>query len=224
MKIMNLYEQALLLRAKLKMAKWPFNRYGFPVFPREVILEEPPALIEPIQRIRCCKNPKETLLCSFADDKFIRRRLQNLFDEIGLYRNYYGFGGFDLSPRINWPLQKQKFNIWLSQLATAFVALSGQKILPNFRVGCLQTLYVLESYPKNIPYIIGTLGCAKRYNPLHDYIFKAKMLIARPSFLMIYGRLRGEYEEMLEKLDVPYMVVSDYRTRCYKESLERRAA
>jgi hypothetical protein len=41
---------------------------------------------------------------------------------------------------------------------------------------------------------------------------------------MIYGRLRGEYEEMLEKLDVPYMVVSDYRTRCYKESLERRAA
>ena len=92
MKIMNLYELALLLRAKLKMAKWPFNRYGFPVFPREVILEEPPTLIEPIQRIRCCKNPKETLLCSFADDKFIRRRLQNLFDEIGLYRNYYGFG------------------------------------------------------------------------------------------------------------------------------------
>ena len=95
MKIMNLYELALLLRAKLKMAKWPFNRYGFPVFPREVILEEPPTLIEPIQRIRCCKNPKETLLCSFAGDKFIRRRLQNLFDEIGLYRNYYGFGGFD---------------------------------------------------------------------------------------------------------------------------------
>lgn len=44
MKIKNLYELALLLRAKLKMAKWPFNRYGFPVFPREVILEEPPAL------------------------------------------------------------------------------------------------------------------------------------------------------------------------------------
>lgn len=72
MKMKNLYELAILLRAKLKKAKWPFNRHGFPEFPREVILEEPPTLIEPIQRIRCCKNPGETLLSSFADDAFIK--------------------------------------------------------------------------------------------------------------------------------------------------------
>ena len=170
MKIMNLYERALLLRAKLKMAKWPFNRYGFPVFPREVILEEPPTLIEPIQRIRCCKKPNENLLSSFSDDLFIKRRLQRIFEEINLYGLFKGFGGFDLSPRIRWPFQQQKFNIWLSQLATAFVALSGQKIIPNFRIGNLQTLFALESYPKNIHYVVGTLGCSKKMRPLYEFI------------------------------------------------------
>ena len=120
MKIMNLYELALLLRAKLKMAKWPFNRYGFPVFPREVILEEPPTLIEPIQRIRCCKKPNENLLSSFSDDLFIKRRLQRIFEEINLYGHFKGFGGFDLSPRIRWPFQQQSstygFLSWLPHL------------------------------------------------------------------------------------------------------------
>ncbi|MDD5942489.1 hypothetical protein [Fibrobacter sp.] len=192
MKIMNLYELALLLRAKLKMAKWPFNRYGFPIFPREVILEEPPTLIEPIQRVRCCKKPNENLLSSFSDDLFIKRRLQRIFEEINLYGLFKGFGGFDLSPRIRWPFQQQKFNIWLSQLATAFVASSGQKIIPNFRIGNLQTLFALESYPKNIPYVVGTLGCSKRMLPLHEFIFKTKLLIARPSHLTIYGYAKAE--------------------------------
>ena len=222
MKIKNLYELALLLRARLKKAKWPFNRYGFPVFPREVILEEPPTLIEPIQRIRCCKNPGETLLSSFADDAFIKRRLCNLIDEINLYGKFLGFGGFDLSPRIRWPFQRQKFNIWLSQLATAFVALSGQKIIPNFRIGNLQTIFALESYPKNIPYVVGTLGCSKRTTPLHKFIFKTKLLVARPSHLTIYGTLKEEYEQLMIEQGVSYNVVKDYRTRCYAQSAQRR--
>lgn len=222
MKIMNLYELALLLRAKLKMAKWPFNRYGFPVFPREVILEEPPALIEPIQRIHCCENPSENLLSSFADDTLIKRRLRCIFDEINLYGKFNGFGGFDLSPRIRWPFQQQKFNIWLSQLATAFVALSGQKIIPNFRIGNLQTLFALESYPKNIPYVVGTLGCSKKMRPLHEFIFKTKLLIARPSHLTIYGPLRKEYERLMLEQGVEYNVVTDFRTRSYALSAQRR--
>ncbi|OWV14134.1 DUF4417 domain-containing protein [Fibrobacter sp. UWB5] len=222
MKIKNLYELAILLRSKLKMAKWPFNRYGFPVFPREVILEEPPTLIEPIQRIRCCKNPNECLLCSFADDVLIKRRLRCILDEIKLYGKFKGFGGFDLSPRIRWSFQRQKFNIWLSQLATAFVALSGQKIIPNFRIGDLQTVFALESYPKNIPYVVGTLGCSKRMTPLHEFIFKTKLLITRPSHLTIYGPLREECERMMVKQGVDYNVVTDYRTRSYAQSAQRR--
>lgn len=222
MKIMNLYELALLLRAKLKMAKWPFNRYGFPVFPKEVILEEPPTHIEPIQRIRCCKNPNENLLCSFTNDELIKRRLRLIFEEIKLYGVFKGFGGFDLSPRIRWPFQQQKFNIWLSQLATAFVALSGQKIIPNFRIGNLQTVFALDSYPKNILYVVGTLGCSKRVLPLHEFIFKTKLLIARPSHLTIYGPLRKEYKQLMIEQGVEYNVVTDFRTQSYTLSAQRR--
>lgn len=223
MKIKNLFELALLLRSALKKAKWSFNQYGFPVFPKDVFLDSFPCNVEPIQRLRCCEDPASTLLCSFADDQHIQTRLQKLFDEINLYKRFVGFGGFDLSPRIYWPLKRQRFNIWLSQLATAFVAMSGQKILPNFRIGNLQTLFALESYPKNIPYIVGTLGCAKRYDPLHAFIFKTKMLFTRPSHLLIYGHLRKEYEKLLQELGIPYTLIPDFRTRCYTEYLNRRA-
>jgi len=187
-----------------------------------VILEGPPTLIEPIQRIRCCKKPNENLLSSFSDDLFIKRRLQRIFEEINLYGLFKGFGGFDLSPRIRWTFQQQKFNIWLSQLATAFVALSGQKIIPNFRIGNLQTLFALESYPKNIPYVVGTLGCSKKMRPLHEFIFKTKLLIARPSHLTIYGPLRTEYEKLMLEQGVEYNVVTDFRTRSYALSAQRR--
>lgn len=224
MKVNNLYELAILLRSKLKAAKWTFNKYGFPVFPKEVLMDECPLNVEPIQRIKCCKHPQKTLLCSFADDKFIICRLKRIFEENNLYGNFAGFGGFDLSPRIRWDFRKQKFNLWLSQLATAFICSTGQKILPNFRTGGFDTLFALESYPQNSAFIVGTLGCSKRYNPLHSYIFKTKLLLTRPSQLVIYGALRKEYKKLLEDLAIPYILRDDFRKSSFEETAKRRAA
>ncbi len=224
MKINNPYELAILLRSKLKAAKWTFNKYGFPIFPREALLDDCPPNVEPIQRINCCKHPQNTLLCSFANDKFIVCRLKRIFDELDLYSKFAGFGGFDLSPRIRWSFHRQKFNIWLSQLATAFICLNGQKILPNFRTGDFSTLFTLESYPQNSTYIVGTLGCSKRYNPLHAYLFKTKLLLTRPSQLIIYGPLRKEYKKILEDLAIPYNIRDDFRKNSFEETAKRRTA
>lgn len=72
--------------------------------------------------------------------------------------NHKGFGGFDLSPRINWDVNLQRFNLLLSKLADAFLATNGVKLMPNFRTGCLDTFEVLSIYPPNTWYSVGALG------------------------------------------------------------------
>lgn len=218
--IKNKYELRLLLKSKLKQEHWNFNQYGYPIFPREVLLSEIPSVMEPLQNIRTCKHPSETLLCSFTKDKFINPRLERIFDEVSLYKKFMGLGEFDLSPRLSDDLKIQKTNILLSQLATAFIASKGVKIIPNFRIGNLSTLFTLESYPKNIPFVVGTLGCSKRYGQIHEEIFVAKCLKQRPSFLIIYGSLSKHYAKLLNDLGMSYVVLDDFRKISYRNSMK----
>jgi hypothetical protein len=57
---------------------------------------------------------------------------------------------------------------------------------------------------------------------VHEFIFKTKLLIARPSHLTIYGPLRTGYEKLMLEQGVEYNVVTDFRTRSYALSAQRR--
>lgn len=167
-----------------------FTEEGYPVFRPEFILQETPQEILPFSHRNACKEKSKTAVCFFENDKFIYRRIARLNQDLPVYKEYLGICGFDLSPRIGWSVESQKFNIALSQMATIYLALHGVKIVPNFRIGSLEeTISSLAVYPAGCPFALGALGCSQgKVTELEKYMFLSEIFFARPSQLFIYGK------------------------------------
>jgi hypothetical protein len=151
------------------------------------------------------------LLVSFSNDENIYKRLLSLKEDVSIYKRYLGFGGFDLSPRINWDINLQKFNIVLNMMANVFLALNGVKIMPNFRTGCLDTMEILQCYPKNTWFTVGTLGCAQGRIKINEMYLRTKLILTNPDMLIYYGKLKPEYRKILEEFGVGYKVFADFQ-------------
>lgn len=107
--------------------------------------------------------------------------------------------------------------LYLNKLLDAYVALNGVKVLPNFRIaGELSSLNVLRIYPPNSWFAVGTLGC-DRNEVLNSTLLRYKLIFARPALLIIYGKLKDVYRQILEDFGVKYIVFEDYHSRCRKD-------
>lgn len=189
-----------------------FNQYGYPIVPRDMFLNEYPDEMIPFFCRNQATHPKsKTVLCSFSNDDRIYTRLSRLDEDIKIYKEYMGISGFDLSPRINWDIRLQKFNILLSQMATIYVGLHGIKFLPNFRVGSWETINALSSYPHHSVFAVGTLGCAKSLTKYNIAYMKAKIYFALPKSLLIYGSLKPEYKTVLDEMNIEYTKYTDFQ-------------
>ncbi|MCR5719027.1 MAG: hypothetical protein K6F84_00540 [Lachnospiraceae bacterium] len=188
-----------------------FTPQGYPIFTEEMLLKEIPEQVLPLGKTHVAKDKSKTLLVSFTNDAIIYKRLLSLKKDVQMYKEYLGFGGFDLSPRINWDINLQRFNIGLNLMADAFLALNGVKIMPNFRIGCLKTLDALNCYPSNTWYTVGALGCAKGHVKINVMYLRTKLIITNPDMLIYYGKLKTEYMAVLEEYGVPYKVYADYQ-------------
>lgn len=198
-----------------------FNEYGYPIVPRYMFLNEYPEEIIPFFCRNQATHPKNrTVLCSYSNDNRIYPRLSKIHEDIEIYREYMGICGFDLSPRINWDIDLQKFNILLSQMATVYLGLHGIKFFPNFRVGSWETINALSSYPHNSVFSVGTLGCAKGLTNFNIAYMKAKMYYALPKSLLIYGSLKSDYQTVLNEMNVEYKIYTDFQ----KTSRKRKKA
>lgn len=118
-----------------------------------------------------------------------------------------------MSPNIFWPAEQQLFNILLSQLYTAYLAVNGIKIIPNWRIGDLSTLKVLNSYPRDIQYVVGTLGSIRNNKTLGLEYLRAKVIVSSPSRLLIYGKIASEYVQELHELGIPYIQYDDIMSK-----------
>lgn len=135
--------------------------------------------------------------------------------------NHKGFGGFDFSPRINWDVNLQRFNLLLSKLADAFLAINGVKLMPNFRTGCLDTFEVLSIYPPNTWYSVGALGCGRGRIKINEMYLRTKLIVTNPNMLIYYGKLKPEYAHILDEYGVQYKVFADFqRLSRRKEALQ----
>lgn len=215
----NTFLSAVTLQRILKSKGVQFSHNGYPVFEKEFIKETFPNRIVPFNHRSCVKNKSGVALCYFTNDEILYKTLCN--DGNGLdngLTNIEAVCGFDLSPRKGWPGKLQKFNILISQFFTMAIALKGVKIIPNFRIGNIDTISCLDSYPKSVPYVIGALGCYKRKVTQEDLLyFRLKLLKAQPSALCIYGTLEKEYLEIISEFGIEYRVYQDYRSYSYNK-------
>ena len=211
----NIYDIASWLYHELLQNDIQFNDEGYPIFKSEFILWQKPNYIIPFNHRNAAPKKSETVLCFFMNDKLLYKRLANLKNDLKLFSSYLGICGFDLSPRMGWDEDLQKFNILLSQMATVWLALHGIKIIPNFRTGCYSTLSSLSVYPKNLPVAIGALGCWKKKLSLKEILyFKLKLFLMNPVFICIYGILEDEILEEIQDSGIDFKSFSDFRTIC----------
>ena len=197
-----------------------FTEDGYPIFPEDILLQDIPQEVIPVRQRYAVKEKGTTVLCLFDRDEYLYRRLLHLEDDIGLYRQYMGVGGFDLSPRVGWNITRQRFNILLNQMAAVYLGLQGIKILPNFRTGDIRTFKSLNAYPPGQIFLVGSLGCARGYLHLNEMYLRTKCMITRPKMLLYYGVLRREYRAILEEIGTPYQIYEDFRKRSYRSSQE----
>lgn len=212
---MNLFKIADELCFILTNAGIKFTENGYPIIPDKMILKDYPDEIIPFEHRNACINKHTTVLSHFSNDELLYRRLRNLEKDINICKEYMGVVGFDLSPRLGWNLEQQKFNLLINQLLNAYRAVNGIKILPNFRIGELSTISALDSYPSDCLFAVGTLGCSKGYKSINSTILRAKLLYKRPNGLLVYGMLHPEYQNILDEFGIPYRVYQDFKTTCY---------
>lgn len=209
----NLIEVADSLYVKLSQRGVCFTDDGFPVFTSKMIMDDTPKDIVPYNQIRSITNKHDVAVCFFQEDERLYARLNSIEQDISRLKEYMGVCGFDLSPNMAWPVEQQLFNILLSQLYTAYLAVNGVKVIPNWRIGNLNTLKALNSYPKGIQFAVGTLGSVRTDKSFGIQYMKAKILVSDPSRLLIYGKLSYEYSKELMEVGIPYVQYDDIMSK-----------
>lgn len=218
----NLIELANNLYTDLKNTGIEFNRYGFPVFPKEFLLNETPEEILPFHHRNAAKDRVKAVISFYEEDEELYHRLKKLDFVANECSKYMGIVGFDLSPCVFWNIQQQKFNVLLSQLITLYIATKGSKVIPNFRIGRLETLPALLSYPTESIFCVGSLGCSRKVTDFNLNQFKTKVLYSRPKKLLYYGKVLPPYKDFLDTLGIPVKSYVDYRTRSYHKTGEKQ--
>lgn len=207
-----------------------FTKDGYPVFPKRIMLDCATDDIEDMidwKNRHKAEHPERTIVVMFMDDDSLYRRLFRLEQDLPEYRRFLGVAGFDLSPRIGMDPELQRFNIILSMMATIWLGLHGVRIIPNWRIGDQSTLPALQAYPRNSMFAAGTLGCShgnhqvKRYG---EILLQTKILFSNPRHLLIYGPLLKQYQDILDKFNITYTHIHEYRKRSFPIVQTRKAA
>ena len=218
----NLIELANNLYTELRNKGIEFNRYGFPVFPKEYLLTQTPEEILPFHHRNAAKDRSKAVISFYEEDEELYHRLKKLDFVVNECSKYMGIVGFDLSPCVLWNIQQQKFNVLLCQLITLYIATKGSKVIPNFRIGRLETLPALLSYPTESMFCVGSLGCSRKVTDFNLNQFKTKVLYSRPRALLYYGKVLPPYKEFLDTVGIPFKAYVDFRTRSYQKIGEKQ--
>lgn len=216
----NLFAIYAELYNELRKHKIRFSRSGFPHFRKSFFVKKKPSEILPFKNRLQCKEKRTTALCTFCGDEFIYPRLKNLKRDLPVYKEYYAVVVFDLSPRVEWKTELQRFNICLNQMAAIYLALNGVKLIGNLRTGDFNTYDALNSYPTNVPFFTGTLGCTRQNDKGDICSFEQKILISSPSKCWLYGNNDKQVTNVLKDHNVSYDVFSDFRTKSFAKSRE----
>lgn len=217
---MNLFQIYDRLYVYLKQKGISFTEDGYPIFRENMFTYEIPEEILPFNRRGECKNKTKTALCTCQVDREVYPRIKHLDQDLEEWKSYMACIVFDLSPRIEWRTEIQKFNICLNKMAAIYLALHGVKLIGNLRVGSISTFPALLSYPKKIPFLVGSLGCTKNCTKEDLLFLEMKMIISQPSFVYVYGVFSDELKYLLESYNIAYKVFKSRREISFSKNKE----
>lgn len=223
-KDINLFRYAKYAQRTLQAQGIRFGEDGFPNlttfdYPRVI-----PHDLEvwPYNKRNQATNPRKTVLTFFEADTSLYGYINTLDKVAANLSLYYAATGFDLSPCLNFSVKEQKAAILLNTLTNGLLLSCGIRVIPSLRIGCIETVTSLKSYPRGICYAYGAHGCGQRFLNIGRLITELKVAFCEPSQILSYGRLSAHDREIFEKWNVPVVSAMDYQTYTRKRTTQRR--
>lgn len=199
---------------------FPFNKHGFPIFSREMFLQEWPEQIIPYKNRKhwVVGDYKKTLLCFYTPDRNIYPRLEKTAEEIDEYKKYMGCVFCDLTVTWDLPPKMQEYLILINHLHAAFFATKGIKLAANLRIGSEHSSKCLAGIPANVMCASGFLGCDVLKSE-YDFSFLRKVMQVLPSKLIIYGKEDKIASKQLGSNGINYRYYGDYNMQRNKKAI-----
>jgi len=195
---------------------------GFPIIEDWMVADKPPKFIVQWDRRKDVINPNETGISFYCNDPGFTPILNNPKAYTDKLNKYYCIIGFDASPYDNMPLVVQKSQIYLNLGLTYYYGRLGNKIIPNVRLGDMQTLPSLDAYPHNTLISVGTNGFVRELDNREIFKTQIKEICDKlhPSGILVYGPDPNWLFEYPKELNIPiYQYNSftmDNRTKIHK--------
>lgn len=199
-----------------------FRDNGFPLFNSEWIITNKPKVIAPFNKRKYYRqNKKDISICYFADDKFLYPRLEKVFSEIEILKEYHSICMMDISVSPYMLEEVQEMNLLLNLLYCCVIAINGIKIIPSFRTGSFSTINLLiDSVGKSKYWVMGSVGTQKSKNSSYlDFLFKAKCLLIMPEVVLSYGRINESTYNCLMSLGIECCIFNDFRRLSYNKEV-----
>ena len=211
--------QALLVKSGIR-----FKSSGFPDLTKFEYVKALPDSIEvwPYNKRNQARNPRNTILAFYEADTCLYGYLNSIDKVASNLSIYYGVTGFDLSPCLDFSIEEQNAALLLNALTNGLFLMQGIRVIPSLRIGNSETANALESYPRNICYSFGALGCGQKYRFIGQQILAFKLTLCKPSQVLSYGKLIDADKQIFDLWNIPVVNVPDYQTRTRERARERK--
>ncbi len=220
----NLFKYAEQAQRILSTEGISFYDNGFPDLTKFEYIKEAPEDIElwPYNKRNQVANPRKTVLTFFEPDPSLYGYLNTLDKVASNLSIYYAVTGFDLSPCLDSPIPEQHAALLLNALTNGLFLVHGIRMIPSLRTGGVATLPALKSYPKNICYAFGALGCNQKFQNIGRMLLNIKLALSEPSQILAYGKLSATDAGIFSNWNIPVVNRLDYQATTRKRTKERR--
>ena len=218
-RVMHEIELVESYTAYLKEKGVEFWENGFPKFKSNWIITTKPRVIAPFnKRHYYWQNKQDISICYFGKDEHLYPRLDKVFKEIEILKEYHSVCMMDISISPLMLDEVQRMNLLLNLLFICVVAVNGIKIIPSFRTGSFETLQLLvQSVGHSDYWAMGAVGTQQiRNDAFFDYLFKTKCMFIMPKHLLCYGQPNKQTIDCLEEYGIEYKpIYKDFRSLSY---------
>lgn len=186
-------------------------------------LDEEPLEILPFYRRGACADPSKTAICFNEPDEFLYVRIRQAPNELDEYKKYLGVMPMDLSVSRFMPIEVQKFNLLLNDLALAFFGINGIKVAAPMRYGSLETIPHFQRYSEATIWSVGCVGTiknGKESRHYEEYTRRAFVLSAGcPTIILSYGKMHQEEKRDWQSFGASIREYADYNERSRRGDL-----
>lgn len=212
---MNIFDTVFQMKMYLISKNVKFNSDGFPIFKTNWFGKDKPKSILPYNHRKSLFgiSKKDTIICFYCNDESLYTRLSRFKDDVIELQDFLGVVSMDISVCKQMNPKLQRFNMFLSSLYTASLAVNKIKIYPSIRCGNERTIKYLYNYKDAPIFIIGTLGTKRSKTVVYDkYILLLTIRMLNIKHLISYGKPSDEDLELfIQNLDT-FDYILDFRT------------